>query len=183
MTSAAYAQSKTGTEVPGGAAKAPFPPFNQDTFGSQLFWLVICFVVLYVLLSRWALPRLASIFAARQGRVEGDLEAAKRLTAESEAAIEAYEKALADARAKAQAIAGETRAEFSAKSDETKRRLEAELAAKLSEAERQIETTKKSAMANVRGIAADAAGEIVKRLIGEAPTKQSLERAVDTALH
>ena len=64
-----------------------------------------------------------------------------------------------------------------------KKRLEAELAAKLSEAERQIETTKKSAMANVRGIAADAASEIVKRLTGEAPAKQSLERAVDAALH
>ena len=54
---------------------------------------------------------------------------------------------------------------------------------RVSEAERLIETTKKSAMANVRGIAADAASEIVKRLTGEAPAKQSLERAVDAALH
>jgi F-type H+-transporting ATPase subunit b len=183
VISTAHAQTKTGTEVPGGAAKAPFPPFNQDTFGSQLFWLVICFVVLYVLLSRWVLPRLGSIFAARQGRIEGDLEAAKRLTAESQAAVEAYEKALADARARAQTIASNTRAEFAAKAEETKKRLEAELTAKLADAERKIEATKKSAMANVRGIAADAAGEIVKRLTGGEPNKQSIERAVDAALH
>ena len=174
--------AQTGTQAPGGP-KAPFPPFNQETFGSQLVWLVIAFVALYVLLSRFALPRIAAIFAARQGRIEGDLEAAKRLTAESQPAIEAYEKALAEARAKAQAIAAATRADFAARAEETKKRLEAELTAKLAEAERKIETTKKSAMANVRGIAADAAGEIVKRLLGEAPSKQSLDRAVDSALH
>ncbi len=173
----------TNTSTTQAQTKAPFPPFQGETFPSQIFWLVICFVVLYVLLSRWALPHVASVFAARQGRVESDLESAKRLTAESEAAIEAYEKALAEARVRAQAIASTTRSEFAAKSDETKRRLEAELAAKLSEAERQIETTKKGAMANVRGIAADAASEIVQRLTGEAPAKQSLERAVDAALH
>lgn len=182
MISTAHAQTQTGTQAPGGP-KAPFPPFNKDTFGSQLFWLVICFAVLYVLLSRWVLPRVGSIFAARRGRIEGDLATAKRLTAESQAAIEAYEKALADARAKAQGIASATRADFAAKAEEAKKRLEAQLTAKLADAERKIETTKKAAMANVRGIAADAAGEIVKRLIGGEPNKQSVERAVDAALH
>jgi F-type H+-transporting ATPase subunit b len=149
-----------------------------------IFSLLIALLLLFaLLLSRIALPRVAGIFAARQGRIEGDLEAAKRLSAESQAALEAYEKALAEARTKAQALAGATRADFSAKAEETKKRLEAELTAKLAEAERKIETTKKSAMANVRGIATDTAGEIVKRLVGEAPSKQALERAVDSALH
>jgi F-type H+-transporting ATPase subunit b len=174
--------AQAGTEAPGGA-KPPFPPFNSETFGSQLVWLVIAFVALYVLLSRIALPRVAAIFATRSGRIESDLEAAKRLSAESQAAVEAYEKALGEARAKAQAIANATRADFAARADEAKKRLEAELTAKLAEAERKIETTKKSAMANVRGIASDAASEIVKRLLGEAPGKQALDRAVDSALH
>jgi F-type H+-transporting ATPase subunit b len=174
--------AQASTQAPGGA-KAPFPPFNPDTFGSQLFWLVICFVALYVLLSRLALPRVASIFVARRGRVEGDLEAARKLTAESQAAIEAYEKALNEARAKAQAIASTTRADFAARAEEKKKRLEAELSARLAEAERKIETTKKAAMANVRGIAADAASAIVQQLSGDTPNKQQIERAVDTALH
>lgn len=174
--------AQTGTQAHGGP-KAPFPPFNSETFASQLFWLVIAFVALYVLLSRWALPRVASIFAARQGRVEGDIETAGRLTAESQAAIEAYEKALADARARAQAIAATTKADFAARSDEKKKQLEAGLTAKLAEAERQIETTKKGAMANVHGIASDTAAEIVKRLVGAAPDKQAVDRAVQSALH
>jgi F-type H+-transporting ATPase subunit b len=174
--------AQAGTEAHGGA-KPPFPPFNSETFASQLIWLVIAFVALYVLLSRVALPRVAAIFATRSGRIEGDLAAAKRLSAESQAAIESYEKALAEARTKAQAIAAATRADFAARAEETKKRLEAELTAKLAEAERKIEATKKSAMANVRGIAADAASEIVTRLLGAAPGKQALDRAVDSALH
>jgi F-type H+-transporting ATPase subunit b len=176
------AETKTGTEAPGGH-KEPFPPFNSETFASQLVWLAIAFVALYLLLSRVALPRVASIFAARSGKVASDLATAERLKAESEAALEAYEKALADARAKAQAIAATTRAEFAAAAGNKKKQLEASLTAKLAEAERQIEATKKAAMANVRDIAADAAGEIVKRLTGTAPAKQTLDRAVDAALH
>jgi F-type H+-transporting ATPase subunit b len=178
----AQAQTKATTESHGGA-KAPFPPFNSETYVSQVIWLVIAFVALYVLLSRVALPRVESIFAARSGKVKGDLDAADRLRAESEAAIEAYEKALAEARSNAQAIASATRADFAAKSGAKKKELEAALAKKLAEAERQIETTKKAAMANVRGIAADAASEIVKRLVGTEPSKQKLDRAVDAALH
>jgi len=174
--------AQAGTEAHGGV-KPPFPPFNSETFASQLIWLAIAFVALYVLLSRVALPRVAAIFATRSGRIEGDLAAAKRLSAESQAAIESYEKALAEARTKAQAIAAATRADFAARAEETKKRLEAELTAKLAEAERKIEATKKSAMANVRGIAADAASEIVTRLLGAAPGKQALDRAVDSALH
>jgi F-type H+-transporting ATPase subunit b len=178
----AQAQTKATTESHGGA-KAPFPPFNSETYVSQVIWLVIAFVALYVLLSRVALPRVESIFAARGRKMKGDLDAADRLRAESEAAIEAYEKALAEARGKAQAIASATRADFAAKSGAKKKELEAALAKKLADAERQIETTTKAAMANVRGIARDAAAEIVKRLVGTEPSKQNLDRAVDAALH
>jgi F-type H+-transporting ATPase subunit b len=178
----AQAQTKATTESHGGA-KAPFPPFNSETYVSQVIWLVIAFVALYVLLSRVALPRVESIFAARSRKMKGDLDAADRLRAQSEAAIEAYEKALAEARSNAQAIASATRADFAAKSGAKKKELEAALAKKLADAERQIETTKKAAMANVRGIARDAAAEIVKRLVGTEPNKQNLDRAVDAALH
>ena len=82
-----------------------------------------------------------------------------------------------------EAQAAQSRAEFAAKAEETKKRLEAELTARLADAERKIDSTKKSAMANVRGIAAEAADEIVKRLTGTSPNKQSIERAVDAALH
>ncbi|MCW5682032.1 MAG: F0F1 ATP synthase subunit B' [Xanthobacteraceae bacterium] len=173
--------SNNHTEVPGG--KPPFPPFQGETFPSQIFWLVICFVALYVLLSRVALPRLGKAIEHRKGRIESDLDAANRARNESEAAQAAYEKALADARAKAQALASETNAKLAAESEEQRKSLEAGLKSKLDAAEKQVATTKSAAMANVRTIAVDTAGLIVERLTGKAPAQPAVERAVDAALH
>lgn len=174
--------TQTGTQAPGGA-KPPFPPFDKDTFGSQLVWLVIAFVALYVLLSRVALPRVAAIFAARKQTLESNLAAAAKAKAQSEAAIASYEKALADARAKAQALAAETRQKFAAEAEDRKKKLEAELAAKLAAAEKQIDATRKAAMGNIRSIATDTAAAIVERLTGSVPAKPAVEKAVDAALH
>lgn len=173
--------TNTHTEVPG--KKAPFPPFQSETFPSQLFWLVLCFVALYVLLARVALPRLGGVIAARNAKIEGDLDAASRLRNESEAAQASYEKALADARAKAQALASESQAKAAAEADAQRKQLEDGLKAKLDAAEKQIAATKSAAMTNVRGIAVDTAGLIVEGLTGKAPAKPSVERAVDAALH
>jgi F-type H+-transporting ATPase subunit b len=174
--------TQTGTQAPGGA-KPPFPPFDKETFGSQLIWLVIAFVALYVLLARVALPRVAAIFAARKKTLESNLAAAAKAKAESEAAIASYEKSLAEARAKSQALAAETKAKFAAEAEEKKKKLEADLATKLAAAEKQIDATRKTAMGNVRGIAVDTASAIVERLTGTAPAKPAVEKAVDAALH
>ena len=84
------------TEHPGG--KPPFPPFNKQTFPSQLLWLTLTFVALYLLMARIALPRIDSLLERRRQRIAGDLAEAQRLKGESDAAIAAYEKSLADAR-------------------------------------------------------------------------------------
>ncbi|MBX3522427.1 MAG: F0F1 ATP synthase subunit B' [Xanthobacteraceae bacterium] len=173
--------TNTHTEHPGG--KAPFPPFQGETFPSQIFWLTICFVALYVLLSRVALPRLGRVIAERNAKIEGDLEAANRLRNDSEAAQAAYEKSLADARTKAQTLASESQAKAASEAEAQRKELEAGLKAKLDAAEAQIAKTKSAAMTNVRTIAVDTAGVIVERLTGKAPAPQAVERAVDAALH
>ncbi len=178
----ATATGQTGTVAHGGP-KGVFPPFNKDTFGSQLLWLAIAFAALYLLLARVALPRLAAILEVRRGRIDDDIAQAGKLKGESEAAIESYQKALAEARAKAQALAAAMRQELMAAAEQRKKQLEGGLAAKLAEAERKIEATKSAAMAHVRGIAVDTAGAIVEELMGKAPGKAAVERAVDTALH
>jgi F-type H+-transporting ATPase subunit b len=169
------------TEQPGGH-KAPFPPFAKETFASQLVWLAITFVILYLLMSRVAIPRIGGILAARTQRIEGDFAAAQRMKAESEAALAAYEKSLAEARNRAQAIGAEIRDKLHAEGEERRKALEAKLNTDLAEAEKQIAATKSAAMTNVRAIAVDAAAAIVQRLIGTAPPPAAVASAVDEAL-
>jgi F-type H+-transporting ATPase subunit b len=172
---------KTGAHT-GAEGKPAFPPFQSETFASQLVWLAITFVALYLLMSRVALPRIASIFEERRDRIADDLAEAQRFKDESEGAMANYEKALADARNRAQGIANETRDQMSREADERRKTLESQLNAKLAEAERTIATTKSTAMANVRGIAVEAASAIVERLVGSAPAAASVESAVEDAL-
>jgi F-type H+-transporting ATPase subunit b len=169
------------TEQPG-EHKGAFPPFAKETFASQIFWLVICFVALYLLISRVAVPRIGGILEQRSNRIEGDFADAQRAKADSEAALAAYEKSLADARARAQAIGAQIRDKVNAKAEENRKALEAKLNAQLAEAEKSIAATKSAAMTNVRGIAVDAASAIVERLVGTAPEAPAVEAAVDAAL-
>ena len=107
---------------------------------------------------------------------------ASRFKAESEQAIAAYEKALADARTRAQTIASETRDRLQAEADRNRKSLEEQLNARLAEAEKTIAATKSAAMANVRGIATEAAAAIVTRLTGVAAPDAKVTAAVDAVL-
>jgi F-type H+-transporting ATPase subunit b len=169
------------TEADGGH-KAPFPPFQKDTFASQLVSLAIAFAVLYLIVSRIALPRVGSVLDARQNTIDGDLADAQRLKDESDGALKAYESELAAARSRAQAIGAETREKLNAVSETERKTLEERLALKLADAEKTIASTREAAMSNVRGIATDAAAAIVQRLTGVAPDGASVGHAVDASL-
>src|SRR5215472_13847399 len=162
----------TGTEgTPPSEHGGGFPPFQKETFGSQLLWLTIFFVALYLIASKLALPRVGGIIADRRRRISGDLDEAARMKDAADAAIASYEKALADARTRAQAIAGETRDKINAEAEAHRKAVEAGLQAKLTAAEETIAATRTAAMANVQSIAQEAAIAIVTRLTGQAPSQ------------
>src|SRR6202140_437651 len=127
-------QAVAPTEADGGHSGA-FPPFDSSTFASQLVSLAIAFVALYLIVSKIALPRVASVIDARQNLIEGDLADAQKLKDESDAALKAYENELAAARTRAQAISAETREKLNAASNAERKTLEERLAHKLVEAE------------------------------------------------
>jgi len=170
------AEPTAHTEVPEG--HGAFPPFQAQHFPSQLLWLTLTFILLYVLMSRIALPRVAAILAARHKRIADDLAAAQRFKERSEAANAAYQKSLADARARAQTIANETRARQAAEAEATNKRLEAQLNEKLAAAERSVAATRSGAMENVGKIAEETAAAIVERLIGAAPSAHDVAAAI-----
>jgi F-type H+-transporting ATPase subunit b len=170
------AEPTAHTEAPAG--HGAFPPFQKENFPSQLVWLAVSFVLLYVLMSKVALPRIGSIIEARSKRIADDLKAAQSFKEQSDAAHAAYEKALADARSRAQSIANAMREKQAAEAEATNKRLEAQLHEKLAAAEQSIAATRNSAMGNVGSIAADSASAIVERLIGKAPAGHEVAAAV-----
>jgi F-type H+-transporting ATPase subunit b len=167
---------------PEGGHGGAFPPFDSSTFPGQLLWLAIFFGALYWLMSKVALPRVQNILEGRAEKISSDLAEAHRLKAETDAAIAAYEKALADARAEGHRIAAEMHDKVSAEAEERRRQTELALNAKLDEAEKQIAATKTAALGNVRGIAIEAGAAIVETLTGTPPAAPEIEQAVDASL-
>jgi F-type H+-transporting ATPase subunit b len=174
--------SGTTAHTEAGAHERAFPPFQKDTFASQLVSLLIAFVALYLIVSRIALPRVGSVIDERQNKIEGDLADAQKLKDQSDSALKAYENELAAARSRAQAIGAETREKLNAASEAERKTLEDQLSVKLAEAEKTIASTREAAMGNVRGIAADAAAAIVQQLTGVLPDGKSVDSAVAASL-
>jgi F-type H+-transporting ATPase subunit b len=157
------------------------PQLNPLDWAPQLIWLVITFGVLYLLMKWVALPKIGSVIEMRQGRIAGDLEAADKLRRETQEAIAAYEQALAEAKARAHGIAQEARNRLKDEVAAERTTLERDLSAKSAEAEAQIHQAKVSALKEVNAVASETAAEIVRRLIGIAPTKPEVSAAVAAA--
>jgi F-type H+-transporting ATPase subunit b len=182
-TVAAPAGTATGTAVEHPAAEhAVFPPFDSSTFASQLLWLAITFVALYFLLARFAIPRIGGILSDRAGRIAGDIEKAQAAKANSEAAVAAYEKALATARGNANTIAEAARGAAKEAADKERHGIEANLATKLAAAESNIAGIKQRALSEVGAIAAEATAAIVKALIDADAPKADVDAAVADAM-
>ena len=160
-----------------------FPPFDSTTYASQLLWFAITFVVLYWLMAKVALPRIAAILGERSGRIARDLEAANEMKSRSEEAGIAYEKALADARANANRIAEGARDESKAAAAKQRASLEAELNKRLAEAEGRIAGIKQQAIGQVGTIAADTAEAVVAAVSDLTVSRQEIDAAVAASMN
>lgn len=143
------------------AGSAGLPQLDATTFANQIFWLVVTLVVIYFVLSKVALPRIAGVLADRQGTITNDLAAAEDLKAKAAEAEEAYNKALADARAEANQIASEAKAEIQAEVEAAMAKADAEIAARTAESEAKIAEIRDGAAAAIQDVAKDTAKEVV----------------------
>ena len=157
------------------------PQLVPEDWAPQLIWLLITFGILYLLMVYVALPRIGKVIEARASHIAGDLAAADQLRRETEEAIAADEQALAEAKQKAHAIVEEGRVKLKAETATERAKLDQELAKKSAEAEARITEAKNSAMKEVNAVAADVAADIVQRLIGVAPAKPEIDKAVEAA--
>lgn len=157
------------------------PQLCGDWFGNQIFWLVVTLVVIYFVLSRIALPRIAAILAERQGTITNAIASAEDLKQQAAEAEASYNKALADARAEAQNIAAEARAAIQGQLDDAIVKADAEIAAKAAESEKAIAAIRASAMESVTDVAKETAKEIVAVLGGKADAK-AITAAVNARL-
>jgi len=158
------------------------PQFDPTFFAPQLFWLALTFITLYALMTTVALPKIGAVLDERQRKIDDNLDKAAQLKAEAEAAVAAYEKALAESRAHAHSVIKEASDRLAHEADERNRALAAKLAEQIKAGEARIAQAKDKALANVRDVALDVAAAAISRLVGSAAEPARLETAVAAAL-
>jgi F-type H+-transporting ATPase subunit b len=180
LTAIVVATAETAHEVAAEVAekKAGLPQLNADDFMPQLFWLAVTFSLLFLIMWRVALPRIGEVIEERGDRIKRDLDAAERLKGETEKALQAYEKALGDARANASGIARQTRERLASETDSERARVDSQIAAKIADAEKRIEATKTKALTSVAEIASDTAAALVAKLTGQSVPVEEIKRAL-----
>ena len=167
------------TEVPGTEEAATgLPQLDFSTFPNQIFWLVVTLVAIYLILTRVALPRIGGVLAERSGTITNDIARAEELKHKAKEAEDAYNKALADARAEAQTIAAEARSEIMADLADATAKADAEIAAKAAESEARIAEIRAGALEAVETVARDTAIELVGALAPADVDEDSIANAV-----
>ena len=171
----------TNTSTATEAATPGMPQLDFSTFGNQIFWLVVTLVVIYLILSRVALPRIAGVLAERSGTISNDLAAAEELKAKAVAAEEAYNQALSDARAEATKIVASTKADMKAELDAAIAKADAEISQKTAESEKVISEIRATALESVEEVAKNTAMALVSALGGKEDAK-TIDAAVSNEM-
>jgi F-type H+-transporting ATPase subunit b len=163
-------------------AETGMPQLDFSLYPNLIFWLLVALIVLYLILSRVAIPRIGSVISERHDAIANDLEQAqllKRRAAEAEAA---YNKALAEAREEAHRISAETRAHIQDELKALTAKADAEIAAKAAESEKRIGEIRESAAQGVEEVARATAIEIVEALAPGVAGRDAVDEAVANRL-
>ena len=163
-------------------AEGGLPQLDITTFPTQIVWLFITFTVLYILMSKVALPRVGQVLEERQNKIDDALGKAEELNAKANAAAEAYEASLTDARTKAVQAIMTVREEANAESAAKHADLSAKLVEQVKKAEAAVGQAKDAAMVNITDMSVEVASAAVEKLTGEAPKDKAVTDAVSAAL-
>ncbi len=158
------------------------PQFDPAVWSPQIFWLIISFIALYFLMARKALPRVAEVLEEREFRINESLRKAEALKQQAEDAVAAYEKLMADARAKAHDQLLAVRERTASEAAERHAELADRLAKQVADAESRIAAARGQAVANIREVAVAVTGAAIQRLIGQSVDTASVDSAVDAVL-
>ncbi len=158
------------------------PQLDVTTFSSQIFWLAVTFIALFLTIWRVSVPKISDTLEARQKRIDDNLARAEALKNEATAALEAYEASLVDAHSEAQRAILEANARLADEAQAREAELGEALTKRIAESEAIISAAMDEAIANIRDVATEVSLSAAERLTGEAPSTDAASTAVDTAI-
>jgi F-type H+-transporting ATPase subunit b len=181
VASLAAASALLGASRAASAAEGGMPQLNFHDFAPQIVWLAIAFVVLYLIMSRLAIPAISGTLDKRQGKIQGDLDAAEEASEDTRALVSAYEKRLTDAREEARRLQRERAEADSAVLSARLAELGQRLGAKIDDAEKRIAGQRAQVLEGLEDMAHDIAADVYGKLAGQLADPGLLKAKVGAA--
>jgi F-type H+-transporting ATPase subunit b len=154
------------------------PQLEVGDYVPQLIWLAISFALLYFLMSRLALPRIARVLGERKARIDGDLDKARRAQQQSETALQRYEAEIAAAKAKGQGTIRAAREKLESELSGKRAVLDRQLAEKAADTEKRVHGLLERASNEMEAMTAGVVNDIVKELAGVEVSENEVRAAL-----
>lgn len=179
ITGIVVAASAASSGVAMAASEMPQMDFLDPLTVTQIVWMAVIMIVLYVLMAHWALPQLDQVIEDRKRRIAGDLDAASQARTEANRIVAELERAIREAQAEGQAAIARAMNDAKDKARTEEEALKARLEADLARVRGEIEQSRRAAVAVIRPVAEDVARTLIERLTGRPAERAAIDQALD----
>ena len=153
-----------------------------ETYSSQIFWLLVIFGFVFLVIGRGMVPKVMGTVELRDAQIAGDLAAAEAARSQADQEELAWRERENANRAEAQALIAKAKAEADAASEKKFAAAQKRIDKRLDEADAAIAASRDSALAEIEGVAGEAAQDIAFKLAGVKVTAAAAKSAVKDAL-
>tara|TARA_Y100000022_G_scaffold193737_1_gene197293 strand:+ start:293 stop:883 length:591 start_codon:yes stop_codon:yes gene_type:complete len=161
------------------AESGGMPQLNPEFWISQIFWLILTFSTLFVILSKFILPKISKNIEFRKSQILENIEMAEKQKEESENKIKEYEAIILKSKSEARNYFNEARKKILQDIDKKKQQLENEIDEEVNNAEKEIKELKTSAPEKINKIAIETSADLIKQLIGEEVNNSNISAIVE----
>ena len=161
------------------AAEAGMPQLDPTFWASQAFWLILVFVILYISISKFYLPKIKDNLDNRENKIKEDLENANKFKEQSEAKAKEYESILEKAKKDVLKIHFESKSILDKDIQSKKEAIEKEIEKEVLKAQKEILELKKNSISSIQSISESIASNIIENISGDKLNESSIKATVD----
>ena len=161
------------------AAEAGMPQLDPTYWASQTFWLILVFVVLYISISKYYLPRIKDNLDNRENKIKEDIENANSFKEQSEKKLKEYELVLENAKKQVSKIHLESKIILDKDIKAKKEAMEKEIEKEISEAQKEITELKKNSISSIQNISENITSNIIEKISGDKLNESSIKATVE----
>ena len=161
------------------AAEAGMPQLDPKYWASQAFWLILIFIILYISIAKFYLPKIKNNLDNRENKIKDDLDDANKFKELSETKFKEYEKIIEDAKKEVIKIHIDQKNLLDKDIQSKKVAIEKEIENEILKAQKEIDELKKNSLSDIRNISENIASSIIENISGDKLNESSIKAAVE----